>query len=92
MRSVMQGQVPWTPTEYMASLPVGATGHNKEEEKALMKKFPPGPDFGVLENWFSRVATILDKEGTILLWYLPGVVSKNAQVSEFCKKDINRMR
>ena len=57
-----------------------------------MKKFPPGPDFGVQENWFSRAATILDKEGTVLLWYLPGVVSKNAQVSEFCKKDINGMR
>ena len=57
-----------------------------------MKKFPPGPDFGVHENQFSRVATILDKEGTVLLWYLPGVVSKNAQVSEFCKKDINGMR
>ena len=57
-----------------------------------MKKFPPGLDFGVLENRFSRAATILDKEGTILLWYLPGVVSKNAKVSEFCKKDINGMR
>ena len=42
-----------------ASLPVGATGCNQEEEKALMKKFPPGPDFGVLENQFLRVATIL---------------------------------
>ena len=57
-----------------------------------MKKFPPGPDFGVLENWFLRVATILDKEGIILLWYLLDVVSKNAQVSEFCKKDINGMK
>ena len=57
-----------------------------------MKKFPPGPDFGVHENPFSRAATVLDKEGTVLLWYLPGVVSKNAQVSEFCKKDINGMR
>ena len=57
-----------------------------------MKKFPPGSDFEVLENWFSRVATILDKEGTVLFWYLLGVVSKNAQVSEFCKKDINGMK
>ena len=57
-----------------------------------MKKFLPGPDFGVQENQFLRVATVLDKEGTILLWYLPGVVSKNAQISEFCKKNINRMR
>ena len=56
-----------------------------------MKKFPPSPDFGVQENQFLRVAIILDKEGTILLWYLLGVVSKNAQVSEFCK-DINGMR
>jgi hypothetical protein len=75
----------------MASLPVGATGRNQEEETALMKKFPPGPDFGLPENQFSRAATVLDKEGTILLWYLPGVVSKNAQVSEFCKKGINGM-
>ena len=57
-----------------------------------MKKFLPSPDFGVHENQFSRAATVLDKEETVLLWYLPGVVSKNAQVSEFCKKDINGMR
>lgn len=69
----------------MASLPVGATGRNQREEKALMKKFPPGPDFGVPENQFSGAATVLDKEGTVLLWYLPGVVSKDAQVSEFLK-------
>ena len=42
---------------------------------------PPGPAFSDLARVIDTPMTIKDREGRVLFWFLPDIVSKNAQVN-----------
>ena len=55
-------------------------GRNDSREKELDERFPPGKNFSSDGNHFDSPMTIVDKENNVLLWYLPDIISHDAQV------------
>ena len=80
IRIAFIGCVPWTMHEYLKELGGTARGKVKEaREIALKGMFPPGPDFTQGEV-IREPTIIMDRDGNILVWYLPGVLSRDAEV------------
>ena len=52
-------------------------GRNEKLEGDLLRLFPPGPD-----EKEDRPCVVVDREGRILLWYLPGLLAWKQQVSD----------
>lgn len=75
--------VPWTAEEYMKHIGPHNSGKNADIERDLRTRFPPGPSLSTplgLERTFDSPLTIVDQAGRILFWYLPDIISENAQV------------
>lgn len=62
-------QIPWDIEEYYWE-------HVKFGRDEKRKKYP-NPSFGK----FSEPLTVVDRKGRIILWYLPGLISLEQQVS-----------
>ena len=60
--------IPWDTAEYHRK--------RKQDEKLCRIKFPD-PKLGA----FSEPLTVVDLDGRIILWYLPGLLSVEQQVS-----------
>jgi hypothetical protein len=75
--------VPWDSDEYIQNIGQKNAGKNKVIERELRNTFPPGPGFSMpsdVPKYFESPMTIVDQSGRILFWYLPDLISKNAQV------------
>ena len=73
--------LPWSVKDYAKAL--GKRGCTEEVlEEELHAAFPSGldPDGGDLAD---KPGIIVDLEGNILVWILPGVISGEAQVCQF---------
>ena len=70
----------WSAVAYAAALQSKGsrcTGQQAHIENALMNEFPP-----LARNYQEfKPSIILDNEGRILMWYLPGILSRTRQVS-----------
>jgi hypothetical protein len=53
------------------------TGQQRHVEDRLLKLFPPG-----VNEMVDTPCVVVDLDGVILLWYLPGLVSLKRGVSE----------
>jgi hypothetical protein len=76
-------RVPWEADAYIREIGAKNKGQNKDVEKDLKNRFPPGPEFSGppgKRKVFDTPLTITDREGKILFWFLPDLISKNAQV------------
>ena len=75
--------VPWDSAEYIAELGLHNTGNNRQLERDLLARFPPGPAFQTPfgnDKAFGTPVTIADQEGRIMFWYLPDIITQGAQV------------
>ena len=70
--------VDWSADEYAQSLSPRCTGQNMKVESRLLQEFPPLFTPTRLET---EPCIIIDKDGRILLWYLPGILTKKRVVS-----------
>lgn len=68
----------WSVLDYCKSLSKRCTGMNDEAEAALLASFPP--IFPTLTICPPDPMTVVDSNGIILLWYLPGALSNQRQV------------
>jgi len=68
----------WSADDYVGDLTVRQTGQNAKVEGKLLKKYPP--IFGCT-RYEMQPCTVKDKEGNIMLWYLPGALTKQRSVS-----------
>ena len=77
--------VAWNAEDYCASLSGKQRGLNMEVENALLEIFSPlCPVKDVLEDRLplrSEPALLVDEAGHVLMWYLPGLLSPERQVS-----------
>lgn len=76
-------RVPWEADAYIREIGAKNKGQNKDVEKDLKNRFPPGPEFSGAPGKgkvFDTPLTITDRDGKILFWFLPDLISKNAQV------------
>jgi hypothetical protein len=62
---------------YNEALAQGESGINNEREDSLLCRFPPG-NGGTL--YIDRPAVVVGLGGIILLWYLPGALTRKTQV------------
>lgn len=71
--------MPWCAKDYLSSLPSRPNGFHGSVEEAIEINFPPAEKkpFPTL----SKPAIIVDKNGIILVWYLPEALGQNRQVS-----------
>jgi hypothetical protein len=70
----------WLVSDYMAELRrMGSrcTGQQPDVEDRLLKMFPPGEN-----EMVDTPCVVLDLDGIILLWYLPGLVNLKRRVSK----------
>jgi hypothetical protein len=76
--------VQWSAAAYADILTPMVSGQNEEQEQQYTRQFPPSnqPPF----PWTNDPAIVVDRDGVILLWYLPRVLSAARLVSqrEFC--------
>jgi hypothetical protein len=70
----------WSVEEYLEGLKKGGKGL----EETLLQNFPPGET-----ELITVPAVILDRNGKILLWYLPRLLGRERQVSN-CRDRNNR--
>lgn len=77
--------VPWSAEEYSESLSPKQTGRNAKVESKLQEEYPPLFPLGDARE-ISDPCTIIDKDGRVLCWYLPGLLTFERQVmqSNFC--------
>jgi len=79
--------VPWDSQEYISEIGPKNTRRNPYFEEDLRARFPPGPAFPQLRGRETKCDTpmiITDPAGCILCWYLPDIISLNAQVLPHC--------
>ena len=72
----------WSVLDYVAELGRRnkvCRGRNEKLESDLLRLFPPGR-----EEKEDRPCVVVDCEGRILLWYLPGLLALKQQVSDSC--------
>jgi len=75
--------VPWDSQEYISEIGPKNTRKNLDFEEDLRARFSLGPAFPQLrgrETEFDTPMIITDPVGHILCWYLPDIISLNAQV------------
>ena len=68
----MVGRTDWSVTDYVEELRQSGprcSGQNEKSEETLRTSFPSGDPGFIIEPSID-----LDKDGMILLWYLPGLV------------------
>jgi len=68
----------WSVTEYIQALKEKGpkcTGRNEKIEKELEKMFPPGDS-----QFEDQPCVIADWDGIVLVWYLPGLLSRERRV------------
>jgi len=79
--------VPWDSQEYISEIGPKNTGRNPDFEEDLRARFLPGPAFPQLRGRETECDTLMiitDPAGRILCWYLPNIISLNAQVLPHC--------
>ena len=79
--------VAWDSQEYINKIGPKKTGRNLDFEEDLRARFPLGPAFPQLRGRETKCDTpmiITDPAGHILCWYLPDIISLNAQVLPHC--------
>ena len=72
-------QMSWSVVRYLGELKkMGkrCTGIQEHVEGRLLELFPPGPTETVAEP-----CVVVDSEGVILLWFLPGLLNQKRKVS-----------
>jgi hypothetical protein len=72
-------RLPWKADDYARQLPARPNGFDSFTEKRLSDQFPP-----LSARPFPKVtlaSTLVDAEGVILAWFLPGAFSASRQVS-----------
>ena len=79
LKLISQVSVPWDSSHYMSQLGPKNIGKNLGLEQDLKRMFPPGPNFSVPKE-LDTPLTIIDSRGRILVWFLPNLISKSAQV------------
>jgi hypothetical protein len=67
-------------SDYSKALGKMYAGRDDKRENALDTLFPPGDELSSALNQFETPCTIVDSEDNILAWYLPDVISRDAQV------------
>jgi len=75
--------VPWDSQKYISKIGLKNTRKNPDFEEDLRARFPLGPAFPQLrgrETDFDTPMIITDLAGCILCWYLPDIISLNAQI------------
>jgi hypothetical protein len=75
--------VPWRVEDYVKMMGDRPSGRNEEFEREMKEEFPPGTEIGGPEEMspvIDQPCTIVDASGNILLWHLPDIVSKSAEV------------
>lgn len=80
-------RLPWRMEDYVARMGTCNVGRNDAQEQRLEMEFPVGPEFRTPQGQgkhFRDPLTVVDAGGKILLWYLPGVISQDAQVCKTC--------
>ncbi|KAG2063263.1 hypothetical protein BDR04DRAFT_1123384 [Suillus decipiens] len=55
---------------------MGETGIDDNREDSLLRRFPPGHRGTI---YLERPAVVVASEGTIVVWYLPGALSRKTQ-------------
>lgn len=79
-------QIEWDVTRYADRLPRKAANSGTKAalatEASLKRRYPPGDD-SAAELPISRPCVIVDMQGIILTWYLPGILKDSRQVSRF---------
>lgn len=71
----------WSVTEYEAELRRKGkriTGHNEELEKSLEALFPPVKP----TEFIGSPCVVVDRDGIVILWYLPGIFSRKRRVGD----------
>lgn len=66
----------WSAEEYRNSLSSRPTGQNEAVEAKQEAKFHPLTNMPLLE----RPAVVVDRDGKIILWYVPNIMTKVRQV------------
>lgn len=72
--------VPWDAEEYATHIGAKNTGKNTGIKRNFRQQFPPGPEFSNPAQVIDAPITITDRAGRILFWFLPDIISKDAQV------------
>lgn len=67
----------WDMARYAARLGPQDRGRNKRKNESLANAYP-NPNIGEV----TQPATIVDKDGRLVGWYLPGLLSAETQVCE----------
>ena len=68
----------WDAQRYDTSLPKKPTGHNEADEERMKKHYLINEDYN--DQPINEPAIVMDCHGKILVWYLPGALSKTRQV------------
>ena len=68
----------WRANDYVADLTERATGQNAKVEKGLLKKYPP---IFSSNKYQMQPCIVKDKDGYIMMWYIPGAVTAQRTVS-----------
>ena len=68
----------WSANDYVADLTERATGQNIKFEGKLLKKYPP---IFTPTRYEMQPCTVKDKDGNIILWYIPSAVTSQCAVS-----------
>lgn len=68
----------WSAQEYAEALPPRPHGRNGPVEDDLEKKYPPAFEHPV--PTLRNPHTVIDRDGRIIAWYLPGILTPARQV------------
>jgi len=71
-------QTTWKADDYVVDLTARATGQNLKVEGKLLKKYPPIFSPPIYEM---KPCTVQDEDENVMLWYIPGALSKKCTVS-----------
>jgi len=77
-KSILVVVLPWRVQDYVQHLPPRPTGFNREFESKIIDIFLPlhSPPYPLVTD----PVCIMDNQGTLLHWYLPGCLSTDRQV------------
>src|ERR1700691_308243 len=78
---LLPGCVPWCMSEYAQDLGKIYAAPDSTKENALDMLFPPGDEHSSEDKFLDSPCIIVDAEDNILAWYLPNIISRDAQVN-----------
>jgi hypothetical protein len=82
--------IEWDITRYAENLPRkpknSGTKAAQDAESSLRRRYPPR-NKSAADDTMSRPCIIVDMHGTILAWYLPGILKDSRQVNSFALSD-----